>query len=132
MRTGQMAAVTGVDVETIRYYEREGLVPAPPRDASGYRIYDQAAVRRLTFIRHCRSLDVSLADVRKLLALLDDPGCACTAADAVVDAQIVRVRERIEILRSLEGTLVELRARCHSPTSSGACPILGALAEQVG
>ena len=131
MRSGELAAVTGVDVETIRYYEREGLVPAPPRDASGYRAYDEAAVRRLTFIRHCRSLDVSLADVRKLLAMLDDPGCACTAADAVVDAQIVRVRERIEALGSLERTLVALRARCDAPTSSGACPILGALAEQV-
>ena len=127
MRSGELAAATGVDVETIRYYEREGLLPAPPRDASGYRAYDDTAVRRLVFIRHCRSLDVRLADVRKLLALLEDPGCACTAADAVVDAQIVRVRERIETLRSLEETLVTLRARCDAPTSSGACRILGAL-----
>lgn len=128
MRSGELAAVTGVDVETIRYYEREGLLPAPPRDANGYRAFDEAAVRRLTFIRHCRALDVSLADVRQLLALLDDPECACGAADAVVDAQIVRIRERIRSLHALESTLVALRSRCASPTTSAACPILGALA----
>ncbi|MEO8484874.1 MAG: Cd(II)/Pb(II)-responsive transcriptional regulator [Betaproteobacteria bacterium] len=128
MRVGQLAAATGVDVETIRYYEREGLVPAPPRNASGYRAYDEAAVRRLTFIRHCRSLDVRLADVRQLLSLLDCPDRGCGTADAVVDAQIVRVRERIASLHALEATLVALRSRCASPTTSASCRILEELA----
>jgi DNA-binding transcriptional MerR regulator len=123
MRIGELAAAAGVDVETIRFYEREGLLPPPPRDASGYRAYNDAAVRRLTFIRHCRALDV-----RALLALLDDPGCGCGAADAMVDTQIDRVRERIAALRSLEATLVALRARCVAPTTSASCRILEELA----
>ena len=128
MRIGELANATGVDVETIRYYEREGLLAAPPRDASGYRAYDEAAVRRLTFIRHCRALDVGLDDVRQLIALVDDPACACGKADAVVDAQILRVRERLASLRTLESTLVALRARCAAPTTSASCRILEELA----
>jgi DNA-binding transcriptional MerR regulator len=128
MRIGQLAGATGADVETIRYYEREGLLAAPPRDASGYRRYDAAALRRLTFIRHCRALDVGLDGVRRLLAILDDPGCGCDTADSLVDAQIGRVRERIASLHALEATLVALRSRCEAPTTSASCRILEELA----
>ena len=124
MRTGELATVSGVDVETIRFYERERLIAAPPRDASGYRRYDDAAVRRLLFIRHCRALDMGLDGVRRLLALLDDPACGCSTADDLVDEQIVLVRERIASLKSLEGTLVALRARCATPSTSASCRIL--------
>ena len=128
MRIGELATATGVDIETIRFYEREQLIAAPPRDASGYRRYGEAAVRRLAFIRHCRALDVGLDGVRQLLALLDDPACGCATANDLVDAQIVRVRERIAQLRSLEATLVTLRARCASPATSASCRILEELA----
>jgi len=129
MRIGELAATAGVQVETIRYYEREGLLPAAQRQPNGYRSYGARHLQRLTFIRHCRSLDVGLQDVRELLKLLDNPDRGCTAADSLVETQIERVRARIASLRSLETELVALRARCTSPSASSNCRILVELAK---
>nr|MCU0927283.1 MerR family transcriptional regulator [Hydrogenophaga sp.] len=84
MQIKALSAATGVDVETIRYYERQGLLPAPPRQANGYRDYGQAQLERLAFVRHCRALDMPLADVRQLLAALDAPGPECGDVNALI------------------------------------------------
>ena len=129
MRIGELAAATNVDVETIRYYERERLLDAPARQANGYRSYHDGHRQRLTFIRHCRSLDVGLSDVRTLLNLLDNPERSCAAADELVETQIERIRSRIAALRALEIELVALRATCTSQRSGASCRILAELAK---
>ena len=73
MKIGELAAASDTSVETIRYYEREQLLPEPARSASNYRLYTQAHVERLAFIRHCRALDMPLNDIRQLIALLGNP-----------------------------------------------------------
>jgi DNA-binding transcriptional MerR regulator len=130
MRISELAAAAGVENETIRYYEREGLLDAPRRQANGYRSYDESHARRLMFIRHCRALDVGLSDVRALLALLDDPDRGCAIADKLIDTQIERIRSRIAGLRTLESELVELRARCTSQGPGSSCRILAELASE--
>lgn len=128
MKIGQLAAATDTPVETIRYYEREGLLPAAPRTESNYRDYDAAHVERLSFIRHCRSLDMALDEIRALLRLKDAPDGDCSGVNAVLDAHIGHVAQRIRELRALERQLRELRAQCRSPDPAGECGILKGLA----
>jgi Cd(II)/Pb(II)-responsive transcriptional regulator len=127
MRIGELAALTGVDVETVRYYEREALLSEPARDANGYRRYAAEHVERLSFIRHCRSLDVGLHDVKRLLALIDAPSANCKDADELVEQQLTRVHARIVSLQALERQLRSVRGRCKSPRRAGKCGILAEL-----
>jgi Cd(II)/Pb(II)-responsive transcriptional regulator len=129
MRIGQVAAEAGCDVQTVRYYEREGLLEAPGREPSGYRSYEQAHLGRLQFIRRCRSLDVSLAEIRRLLDYSRHPGQSCLDVNALVDDHIRRVRERIESLRSLERQLVSLRSECSGEDAGRSCGILASVME---
>jgi Cd(II)/Pb(II)-responsive transcriptional regulator len=129
MRIGELAAAAGVDVETIRYYERERLLDAPPRQPNGYRSYNERHRQQLVFIRHCRSLDVGLSDVRALLELLDDPQRSCATADHLIDTQIERIRSNVAALHALETQLVSLRAMCTSQRSGASCRILAELAK---
>lgn len=127
MKIGELGAAAGVDVETIRWYERVGLLPAPSRSANGYRAYGRAHLERLAFVRHCRHLDMGLPDVRRLLELLDRPAADCGDADRLVDEQIERVRARLASLRALERQLVALRAKCRAPHAAAQCGVLGEL-----
>lgn len=127
MRIGEIAAATGVDVETVRYYERQGLLPPPERRANGYRAYGESHLERLAFIRHCRSLDMALADIRRLLDLLDRPVSECGDVNELVEAQLGRVRARLASLRAFEKQLVSLRASCSAPTAAAQCGILAEL-----
>lgn len=127
MRIGEVSAATGVDVETVRFYERSGLLREPARDANGYRRYGRDHVERLAFIRHCRSLDVGLPDIKRLLELLDDPSANCDDADQLVEQQLARVRARVNSLQALERQLTALRGRCNSPKRAGKCGILAEL-----
>lgn len=124
MRIGELATATGVDVETIRYYEREGLLKPPARQANSYRVYGRAHLERLSFIRHCRALDIPLADIRQLINFLDQPGGDCGDIDRLIEAQLVRVQARLQSMRALERQLVELRKRCDSHHSMTECGIL--------
>jgi Cd(II)/Pb(II)-responsive transcriptional regulator len=114
-------------VETIRYYEREGLVPAPARTASNYRSYGAEHLARLQFIRHCRGLDLSLEEIRVLLRLKDAPQENCSDVNAVLDAHIGHVTHRIRELRALEKELKCLRAQCGEAREAGVCGILEGL-----
>ena len=108
-----LARRTGVDTETIRYYEKQGLLPAPARRDNGYRDYGDAHLERLAFIRHCRALDMPLADVRQLLGFLDESAGECLNVEGLVDEQLARVRARLASMKALEKQLLQLRARCN-------------------
>jgi len=126
MRIGELAAATGVDVETIRYYEREGLLQAPARLGNGYRAYGPAHLERLAFVRHCRALDMPLAAIRRLIDFLVQPSGDCGDIDRLIDEQLARVRARLQSMQALERQLSELRRQCaaaHAHTA-GECGIL--------
>jgi MerR family mercuric resistance operon transcriptional regulator len=123
---GMLSERTGVNIETIRYYERIGLLPAPPRSEGRRRLYDDGHRRHLTFIRRSRELGFSLGQTRELLGLDRGHGLSCGEVKALTEQHIADVRHKISDLRRLERVLSELAAQC----SNGAvpdCPILDAL-----
>lgn len=128
MRIGELASATGTAVETIRYYEREGLLPRAPRSAGNYRLYDREHVERLGFIRRCRSLDMALDEIRVLLRFKDAPAADCADVNALLDAHIGHVAARIRGLRELQRQLEALRGRCEVARDAGHCGILDGLA----
>jgi Cd(II)/Pb(II)-responsive transcriptional regulator len=127
MQIKDLSRATGVDIETIRYYERQGLLPEPARRDNGYRDYASEHLERLAFIRHCRALDMPLADVQRLLGFLDDPDTHCHHVDGLVDEQLARVRARLKSLRAVEKQLLRLRERCHDGEDGSSCGILDEL-----
>lgn len=128
MKIGELARRTDCRVVTIRYYEREGLVPEPARSEANYRLYGEVHVERLAFIRHCRALDMTLDEIRALLDCHDHPDRPCREADDLIDAHLGHVAARIAQLQALEHSLRALRARCRAPGAAGECGILDALA----
>ncbi|HET7524411.1 MAG TPA: Cd(II)/Pb(II)-responsive transcriptional regulator [Burkholderiaceae bacterium] len=123
MKIGELAARGGCDVQTVRFYEREGLLDEPEREASGYRRYADRHLKRLQFIRHCRSLDIPLPEVRELLKFAAQPERSCAHVDALLDEHIERVRQRLAALRMLQRQLLALRGRCDGDPSHS-CAIL--------
>jgi Cd(II)/Pb(II)-responsive transcriptional regulator len=128
MRIGELAGLADCKVETIRYYEQQGLLPPPERSEGNYRKYGNLHLERLRFIRHCRSLGMTLDNIRMLLSLRDSPEEACGPVDALLDEHISQVAARISELKILEAQLRELRGQCRSTTTSGDCRILQGLA----
>lgn len=122
-----LARESGCQVETIRYYEREGLLPPPERSSGNYRLYRQHHVDRLRFIRHCRTLDMTLDEIRSLLQLRDRPEDNCEEVNALLDGHIDHVVRRIEELQALERQLRELRSRCQQAQAARDCRILQSL-----
>ncbi|MBB5206011.1 DNA-binding transcriptional MerR regulator [Inhella inkyongensis] len=123
MRIGELAAAAATGADTIRFYEREGLMAAPPRSAANYRRYGPEHLQRLRLIRHARSLGLSLDEVRALLRALDQP--ASHHVDALVDQHLAHVRARIQELQALEQSLLALRTQCEG--GRDACGILAGL-----
>jgi Cd(II)/Pb(II)-responsive transcriptional regulator len=124
MRIGELGQLTGVDVETIRYYEKEGLLPEPERSGNGYRAYAPMHLERLSFIRHCRSLDIPLNEVKRLLEFVKHPNADCGDIDRLIDTQLAKVRARLKSLEALEKQLSALRGRCGASHLAGECGIL--------
>lgn len=124
MRIGELAKRAAIKVDTVRYYEKAGLLPLPPRRPNGYRDYGTGHVERLAFIRHCRALDMPLDDVRQLLNLLAHPSEDCLDANRLIEEQLARVQKRISDLRTLKKQLQSLRTQCTSKTLSAECGIL--------
>ncbi|HEU4850646.1 MAG TPA: Cd(II)/Pb(II)-responsive transcriptional regulator [Telluria sp.] len=132
LKIGELARRTGSPVETIRFYEREGLLEAPARSDGNYRLYGPAHEERLQFIRHCRSLDMTLDEIRSLLALRDAPGESCGAVNELLDRHIEHVAARIAQLQSLQAQLGDLRSRCQSAQATRDCRILQGLGDAEG
>ena len=128
MKIGELAHHTGTQVETIRYYEREGLLPETARTDGNYRIYGTTHADRLRFIRNCRSLDMTLDEIRLLLRFKDSPAENCGGVNELLDEHIGHVASRIRELRQLERHLKGLRVLCQEAQDAGHCGILNELA----
>jgi len=124
MKIGELSQATGVDIETIRYYEREGLLSAPARRPNGYRAYGPSHLERLAFVRHCRALDMPLAEIKRLLNFVARPTADCKDIDRLVADQLARVRARLKSMRALEKQLAILLTRCKAGSRAEQCGIL--------
>lgn len=127
MRIGELAKRAGSQPETVRYYERLGLLPEPARTEGNYRVYNEEHLERLRFIRNCRSIGMTLEEVRRLLHFRDRPDLACHEINELLDTHIAHLEGRLSELHRLEGYLRELRACCDDPRTAGDCGILAQL-----
>ena len=132
MRIGNLAEATNTPVETIRFYEREGLLPVATRADNNYRQYSAAHMERLAFIRQCRGLDMALDEIRALLALRDSPPPDCFDVNMLLDEHIEHVVQRITELKTLKKDLQALRSRCSRPNAIEECGILSGLSNASG
>lgn len=129
MKIGELAKVTGALVETIRFYEREGLLPQAERTEGNYRIYGQDHAERLAFIRNCRNLDMTLNEIRALLRFKQAPTENCGEVNALLDEHIGHVADRIRELKALAKNLKALRLQCQQANASKDCGILQGLSD---
>jgi Cd(II)/Pb(II)-responsive transcriptional regulator len=132
MKIGELARAAHTPVDTIRYYEREGLLAEAPRSEGNYRIYGPGHVERLAFVRHCRSLDMTLDEVRVLLRYKDAPQAECGEVSALLDEHIGHVAVRIRELKGMEKQLKALRAQCSQSAHALECGILNELSLNAG
>ena len=123
---GHLSARTGVHIETIHYYEKIGLLPAPPRTHGGHRLYTTEHRARLVFLRRSRELGFSIAEIRTLLALMDGGTYTCGDVKAITIGHLHTIRAKLRDLRQLETALVRLTALCDGGGTQ-ACPILDTL-----
>ena len=124
---GKVASRAGIGIETIRFYEREGLIAEPPRRESGYRQYPEDAVSRLRFIRHAKELGFSLKEIKELFALRVDPETTCKEIRERAQAKIGDIEDRIRALQRMKLALTALVASCRGRGPVSECPILDAL-----
>lgn len=127
---GALSAATGVNIETIRYYEKIGLIPAPPRTDGRQRVYDANHLKRLTFIRRGRELGFSLDQVRELLGLVRGHDLSCSYVKSMTDSHVADIRRKVRDLKKLERVLTQLSAQCGGDAVPD-CPILEALSVEV-
>ena len=127
IRIGELAKRTRCEIVTIRYYEKEGLLPKPARSGGNFRLYGDAHVECLQFIRHCRSLDMTLVEIRALLELRDNPNQNCDEVNVLLDGHIQQVEARMETLLQLKQRLVVLRNTCTGARAVESCGILHGL-----
>lgn len=127
MKIGELAQIAQCTVETVRYYEKAGLLPAPARTVANYRSYSNAQVDRLRFIRNCRALDMTHEEIRTLLGFIDQSTGDCGVVNQLLDEHIAHVDVRIDELSQLKQQLSELRQRCQSEQAMDACGILQGL-----
>jgi len=123
---GVLAKKTGVNIETIRYYEKIALMPDPPRTAGGHRSYNKSLLKRLSFIRRCRELGFTIEELRDLLELVDGGEYSCADVLQSTQAHLDRIRGKIRDLKKMEKTLKIISSKC-SGTNVPECPIIEAL-----
>jgi MerR family mercuric resistance operon transcriptional regulator len=123
---GKLSEQSGVNIETIRYYEKIGVMPAPGRSAGGFRVYEPDDLKRLSFVRRSRQLGFSLDEIRNLLRLVDGHGHTCAEVLALMLSHLAEIRRKIRDLRRLQLAMAEMAARC-SGDSVPECPIIDAL-----
>ena len=128
---GRLAERGGVNLETVRYYEREGLMLPPPRKSSGHRAYSLNAIRRLRFIRRCQELGFSLGEIKELLALRRAPEEPCADVIRQIDVKTEEVERKIAQLRAIRRALRRLKDSCEGTCQISECPILENLDTEV-
>ena len=124
---GQLAKKAEVNIQTVRYYERRGLLPDPPRRESGYRQYSLSDLARLRFIKHAKELGFSLREIMELLTLRVDPNTTCTNVKKRAEAKLVDVEDKILALQRIKEALTHLVGLCRGRGPTSECPILEAL-----
>jgi Hg(II)-responsive transcriptional regulator len=124
VRTSELAARAAVNPQTLRYYERRGLLPAPARSAGGYRTYPAEAVRRVRFIKRAQDLGFTLAEVQSLLHLAEGGPDPCDRVRAMAEEKVTDLQRRIADLQALQAGLTRLMATCARPRAQRECPIL--------
>ena len=127
LRTGELAAQAGVNVETIRFYERRGLIQEPRRRSSGYREYPAEAVKVVRFIKRAQELGFTLREVQELLRLRDSQAAGCADVRAAASAKMKDIDRKIDTLRAMRGALEVLLDSCTRDGSTRECPILEAI-----
>jgi MerR family mercuric resistance operon transcriptional regulator len=127
MRTGELAAHAGVNVRTVRFYERRGILPKPGRTSSGYRVYSTEAVRLIRFIKRAQELGFTLDELEELLRLRSDRRASCSAVKAAGEAKMTAVDAKIGSLKAMKRALAVLLASCDRNDRDRECPILEAL-----
>ena len=126
---GTLARAADVSVQTIRYYERRGLLPQPARRASGYRVYAAETVTRLRFIRRAQALGFTLAEVAELLGLRVDAETSCEQVQRQLSAKLSEIETKMRMLQEMQRALTTMAAACEQGGPHGTCPVLSALAE---
>ncbi len=127
MTIGKVARQSGVNIETLRYYERRGLVDPPPRTPSNYRLYPPGTVRRVRFIKRAQELGFSLSEINELLSLKNRPDTRCADIRQRAEAKIASINNKIDTLLAMRGALATLMATCEDDGPLDDCPILTAL-----
>ena len=127
MTIGRLAEQAAVGIETVRFYEREGVLAKPARSASGYRLYDAEVVARLQFVQRAKELGFTLKEIKELLSLRVDHGTSCEDVRARAEIKIADIEDRIKTLHRMKKALVRLTQDCCQKTGGSECPILGAL-----
>ena len=127
---GQVARRSGVGIETIRFYEREGLLEEPPRRASGYRQYSEQVVKRIHFIKRAQKLGFSLKEITELLMLRVDGQTSCEEVKQATSAKIAEVEQKMIELQRMRQALLQVAALCTGQGPASACPMLDAIAQQ--
>ena len=124
IRIGELAEQGGVNLQTIRYYEREGLLPKPPRLPSGYRVFPRDAVRRVRFIKGAQELGFSLKEIKELLSIRVDPRSDCADVQKLATAKLADIDQKIRTLQAMKRVLTKLATACPGRGPSTECPIL--------
>lgn len=127
LRIGELARQAGVNLQTIHYYERRGLLPEPPRSEANYRVYSEEAVLRVRFIKRSQQLGFTLREIQELLSLRAEPGCECGEVLRRAEAKVREVDEKIRTLRRIRKALIKLMNECSGEGPATECPILDAL-----
>lgn len=126
---GEVAKKSQVGVETVRFYEREGLIGLPERNGSGYRQYSESVIKQIQFIQHAKTLGFSLKEIGELIKLKSTRGARCKSIKLTAKAKIADIQEKIDALERMKTALEPLVAQCKSSDPISDCPILGVLDE---
>jgi MerR family mercuric resistance operon transcriptional regulator len=129
---GDVAKQAKVRIETLRYYEREGLVASPPRSVSNYRLYPEDTVRRVQFIKRAQELGFSLKEIKELLSLRVDPTTSCADVRSRALEKITTIEEKLHALKAMKQSLMQLVEECSGRGEITDCPILASLDTKVG
>jgi MerR family copper efflux transcriptional regulator len=124
LKIGDLAEQSHVNLQTIRYYEREGLLPKPPRLASGYRVFTPDAVRRVRFIKRAQELGFSLKEIKELLSIRVDPRSDCSEVQRLAKAKLADIEQKVQALQAMRKVLSKLATACPGRGPSSECPIL--------
>ena len=127
MKIGELSKTSGCSIQTIRYYEKEGLLSEPERTEGNFRLYDVTVLKQLEFVKHCRSLDISLIDIKRLIDLKNKPEESCSSVNELIKQQLDLVNKRIKELKALKIELQQMASTCNSDNTIEGCGIIKSL-----